>query len=606
MHALAVLGDGSVLAAGETVDAAVSANRHMQVARITATGTMAAWGTGGFARSRVAGGNNTGQAMVVQGDGSVIVGGSANLAGKTAFALTRFGPTGARDVVFGNTGETTTPFGTPAVNGYITGMALSGNMLAVAGRLTNAAGLVVTAARYWATGAPPPPPPPPAVSTLGVDGITSSGARVTGTVNANGTAATWWLEYGTTTAYGTKSAVQNLAATTNDVDVGVNVTGLAPGTRYHARLVIANAIGTTPGDTVTFVTLGSAGGRHRPGRAREERQEDLQGAQGRRQEAQRRAQEGLRRGLQVQGRLQEVEAAQEHRAQAVAQGQQEARLPRGREAHRLDEVHAQEEGQGQVDHQGLPQGQLGPATRSEPPLGGFPTTRSTTHARDRKPEIRETGSQGKRETTTGGGSHMRRLIVVLAAIGSLATPAALAQGTYPEKIALPNAFAPEGIEIAHGNTFYVGSVQTGAIYSGSLRSGAGQVLIPGAAPGTRGATGIEYDHGKLWVAGAGGGTARVYDVKTGALIREYQLAPPPATFINDVVVTKKAAYFTDSQQPVDLRIALGKHGAPGDQTTIPLTGDYQHLAGQFNLNGIVATANGKTLIAVQSAPSGCS
>ena len=62
VHALALLGDGSVLAAGETVDAGVSANRHMQVARITATGTMAAYGAGGFARSRVAGGNNTGQA----------------------------------------------------------------------------------------------------------------------------------------------------------------------------------------------------------------------------------------------------------------------------------------------------------------------------------------------------------------------------------------------------------------------------------------------------------------------------------------------------------------------------------------------------------------
>ena len=195
---------------------------------------------------------------------------------------------------------------------------------------------------------------------------------------------------------------------------------------------------------------------------------------------------------------------------------------------------------------------------------------------------------------------MRRLIVVLAAIGLLTTPAALARGTFPEKIALPNAFAPEGIEIAHGNTFFVGSTQTGAIYSGSLRTGAGQVIIPGAAPGTRGATGIEYDRGKLWVSGAAGGTARVYDVTTGALIREYQLAPTPATFINDAVVTKKAAYFTDSQQPAISRIAIGKHGAPGDLTTIPLTGDYQHVAGQFNLNGIVATANGKKLIAVQT------
>ena len=35
-------------------------------------------------------------------------------------------------------------------------------------------------------------------------------------------------------------------------------------------------------------------------------------------------------------------------------------------------------------------------------------------------------------------------------------------------------------------------------------------------------------------------------------------------------------------------------------TTIPLSGDYVHVAGQFNLNGIVATPDGKTLIAVQS------
>ncbi|MDX6598114.1 MAG: hypothetical protein QOE87_2001 [Gaiellales bacterium] len=196
---------------------------------------------------------------------------------------------------------------------------------------------------------------------------------------------------------------------------------------------------------------------------------------------------------------------------------------------------------------------------------------------------------------------MRKLIVLLAALGLLTTPAALAHGTFPEKIPLPNAFAPEGIEIAHADTFFVGSLTTGAIYSGSLRTGAGRVVIPGAAPGTRSAAGIEYDRGKLWVAGAAGGTARVYDVKTGALLREYQLTSPPATFINDVVATRDAAYFTDSQQPSIFRIAIGKDGAPGDLTAIPLKGDYQHVPGQFNLNGIVATANGKALISVSTA-----
>lgn len=200
---------------------------------------------------------------------------------------------------------------------------------------------------------------------------------------------------------------------------------------------------------------------------------------------------------------------------------------------------------------------------------------------------------------------MRRLIVALVALGLLAVPGALAQGAYPEKIALPNGFAPEGIEIALGNTFYTGSVGTGAIYVGNLRTGAGRILVQGATtPATRGATGIEYDQGRLWVAGAGFGTARLYNARTGALVREYQLATPPtppnSTFINDVVVTKKAAFFTDSRRAVLYRIALSKKGAPGALTTIPLTGEYVNVPGAFNLNGIVATANGKMLIAVQS------
>ena len=197
---------------------------------------------------------------------------------------------------------------------------------------------------------------------------------------------------------------------------------------------------------------------------------------------------------------------------------------------------------------------------------------------------------------------MRKLIVALVALGALAVPGAFAQSVFPEKIALPDRFAPEGIEIALGNTVYVGSRETGAIWTGNLRTGAGRILVQGVTttPSTRGATGIEYDRGRLWVAGAGFGTARVYDARTGMLLREYSLATPPGTFINDIVVTKRAAFITDSMRAVLYRIALSKNGAPGALTTIPLTGDYQHVAG-FNLNGIVATANGKTLIAVSSA-----
>jgi sugar lactone lactonase YvrE len=191
---------------------------------------------------------------------------------------------------------------------------------------------------------------------------------------------------------------------------------------------------------------------------------------------------------------------------------------------------------------------------------------------------------------------MRRAILLLTAVLALGASAALAQGVYPKKIALPNAFAPEGIEIK-AKTAYV----TGAIWVGSLRTGEGRLLVEGA-PNVTSATGIEYDRGKLWVSGARFGNARVYDARTGDQLKEFQFVPAPAvgTFINDAVATKKGVYFTDSQRPVLYKVALSGNGRPGAVSTIPLGGDYAHVAGQFNLNGIVATPNGKTLIAVQS------
>jgi sugar lactone lactonase YvrE len=194
---------------------------------------------------------------------------------------------------------------------------------------------------------------------------------------------------------------------------------------------------------------------------------------------------------------------------------------------------------------------------------------------------------------------MRRIVLLVIACAALVAPAALAKGSFPETIPLPNGFQPEGIAIGNGATFYVGSIPTGAVYAGNLRTGTGRILVQGATG--RAATGLEYDHGRLWVSGASTGKAFVYDATSGALIRELQLATGSgATFINDVVVTNTAAYFTDSNRAVVYQVALSKNGSPGTVTTVPLTGDFQLVSG-FNLNGIDATPNGKTLLAVQSA-----
>jgi sugar lactone lactonase YvrE len=195
---------------------------------------------------------------------------------------------------------------------------------------------------------------------------------------------------------------------------------------------------------------------------------------------------------------------------------------------------------------------------------------------------------------------LRAFALVGALLAASATLVAASSGTskpFPQVIQLPQGFQPEGIEVGKGTTFYVGSRVTGAVYRGNLRTGTGAILVAGG--GGRMATGIELDpQNRLWVAGAGTGDAYVFNAKTGSLIRTYDFASSD-TFINDVVVTPNASYFTDSRKALLYKVPIGPGGALGAFTTIALGSPFVLGAG-FNLNGIDATPNGKTLIAVQS------
>jgi len=191
----------------------------------------------------------------------------------------------------------------------------------------------------------------------------------------------------------------------------------------------------------------------------------------------------------------------------------------------------------------------------------------------------------------------KTILILGGGVGGVATAK-----SFPEVIELPNGWRPEGVETGRGHTLYVGSIPTGAIRQIDARTGESFTLVEPA--GGRSAIGLEYDartH-RLFVAGGGTGQAFVYDAGTGALVTSYTLTPAAPTFINDVVLTRDAVYFTDSQRPWLYRLPLGPGGelpAQSELETIPLSGDYAHGAGN-NLNGIVSTPNGKTLIAVQS------
>ena len=200
---------------------------------------------------------------------------------------------------------------------------------------------------------------------------------------------------------------------------------------------------------------------------------------------------------------------------------------------------------------------------------------------------------------------MRRawLTAVLSVVTLIAATAAAAASTFPDVIPLPTGWRPEGIEAGRQHTLYVGSIPTGAVRQIDARTGESFTLVQPTAG--RSATGLEYDRKdeRLFVSGGGTGFAYVYDAVTGEPIADYLLTETTPRFINDNVLTKDAVYFTDSRQPWFYRVPLGHHGelpAASDVQTIALSGDYVHEEGVNNLNGIVATANGKMLIAVQS------
>ena len=194
------------------------------------------------------------------------------------------------------------------------------------------------------------------------------------------------------------------------------------------------------------------------------------------------------------------------------------------------------------------------------------------------------------------------LFTLLVVVISLGTVGSATAAQFPDVIPLPNGFRPEGIAVGTGSTFYVGSIPTGAVYRGDLRTGEGEVLVPPQSG--RAAIGLKYDErtGLLFVAGGPTGFAYIYDGETGEDVASIQLTTLPS-FINDVVITNDAAYFTNSFQPFIYRVSLENNGElPSTPTVeeIPLGGDYQFTPGAFNANGIAATPNGKTLIIVNS------
>lgn len=185
---------------------------------------------------------------------------------------------------------------------------------------------------------------------------------------------------------------------------------------------------------------------------------------------------------------------------------------------------------------------------------------------------------------------MAAALILAAVVPATAAPASAV-------IVLPGAQSAEGVATGRGSTFFAGDLFAGDIYRGDLQRGTADLFRD--VPDGRMALGLKYDERTdlLFVAGGFSGQAHIYDGTTGADVATYQLGGA----VNDVVVVRGGAWFTDSFQPHLYFVPVSPTGVPGPASTLVLTGPAGEITGDFNLNGIEATPNGDTLLVAHSA-----
>ncbi|MCZ7568637.1 MAG: hypothetical protein M5U01_08600 [Ardenticatenaceae bacterium] len=174
----------------------------------------------------------------------------------------------------------------------------------------------------------------------------------------------------------------------------------------------------------------------------------------------------------------------------------------------------------------------------------------------------------------------------------------------PSYYILPGeAVFPEGIAAQQSaGVFYVSSTTDGTIFRGYFKDQVTSVFLPGGEDGRTTATGLAVDekNDRLFIAGGASGKLFVYDIASKTLLAAFDNGAT-TTFVNDVTVTRDGdAFATDSFRPVIYRVFVGVNGQFQFEEWLDLTGTPIEYQPGFNLNGIVASNDGKYLVVVQS------
>ena len=193
---------------------------------------------------------------------------------------------------------------------------------------------------------------------------------------------------------------------------------------------------------------------------------------------------------------------------------------------------------------------------------------------------------------------MRRAAAALLLLGiALALVAAKASDRSTTYTIPGDSVFPEGIGFDGRKSFYVSSTGDGTIFKGTAgKRRALQPFLPGGQDGRTTAAGVKATRSRIHVAGGATGNIWIYDARTRALVRRYETGA--GGFLNDLAVTRDGdVYVTDSMRPILWRI----DGDSGElEQFLALGPDEGYQGTGFKWNGIVATPNGRTLIAVHS------